>query len=104
MPPAVVCHFRIQYVGQKLRCEVEYGHLRALRAQVVRRLQADEAAADDDGLLHLLGFDVGSDADGVFGRPHFEHAFQFHPLDRGDDGRRADGEHKTVVGLSLIHI
>ena len=101
MPPDVVRHLRIQYVWQKLRGKVEYGHLRALRAQVVRRLQTDEAAADDDGLLHLLGFDVGSDADGVFGRPHFEHALQFHPLDRGDDGRRADGEYKTVVGVGL---
>ena len=36
MPPDVVRHLRIQYVWQKLRGKVEYGHLRALRAQGIR--------------------------------------------------------------------
>ena len=70
----VAGHLPIQHAGEDLGGHFHHGDGNAPVKEVLRQLQADEAAADDHGLLHAVGLQVVPHGDGVLGGPHGEHA------------------------------
>ena len=67
-------HLRVQHAGENLRGCLHHGDGHAPVKEVLRQLQADEAAADDHGLLHAVGVQIVPHGDGVFRGAHGEHA------------------------------
>src|SRR5439155_10244263 len=77
--------------------DVHHGDLHAAQHQAVGRFQAQQAAADDDGLLVLLrrldhGIGVGNVAVG-------DHALQILARHRQDEGGGAGAHQQAVVGF-----
>ena len=79
--------------------EVDDGGLHAPVRQILRHLQADEAAAHDDHPLQFAGVHLFPQAVGVIGGAHEEHVLQVHSLALGDKGVGAGGDHQFVIAL-----
>lgn len=94
-------HFLIQHAGHDLARHVEYRHIQPLSQQVLRRLQADEAAADDHCVLGGVLLQIAAQSDGVVRGAQLEHALLGRALDGRDHAGRAGGNDQGIVFIGL---
>ena len=70
--------------------------------QVLRHLNADKAAANDNGALGLMRLDVAVDALHIGDIAQCEHALAVHAGDGRHNGLRAGGEDQLVIGFGIF--
>ena len=91
-------HIRVEGVHQ-LAGPLDDGDIHPQLPQILRQLQADEAAAGQDGGLGVMGIDVVLDTEGVLYGAQGEQLLQPHAGKPGLGGLGAGREDQLVVGL-----
>jgi hypothetical protein len=90
-------HFRVDG-GHDLRVALDQGDADFQVMQVFGDLQADEAAADDDRVAHVVALDPLLDLVAVRHRAQREDAGQVDAGNRRHDRLRAGRQHQVIVG------
>ena len=97
IPLQQIARRRIELPLHQVAHEMQHGDVHAARLQPGRRLEAEQPAADDDGLG--ARFSGGGDHRvDVVEIAVGQHARQVLAGHRDDEGRRAGGDHQLVVG------
>ena len=73
-------HLRIQDAWYNLRRGIQYSHLEALSLQILRCLQAYEAAAHYDRFARSRFLQIPPHINGVIRHTELEHSFQCRPV------------------------
>ena len=97
-----LAHLRVQEVGQHVGGKVDHRGLHALGGQILRHLQADEAASGHHGPLDLPRLQGLPEGDGVVRGTHDEHVLQLQTRHRGEEGGRAGGNDQLVIPVVLL--